>query len=117
MVIEKHITLARADGGVDSAFSLEPEELTTLCHECHTAWAALGRVDYSRKPSEVQAVRSRRSLYVVRDMAVGEPFTADTVRSIRPGFGLAPKHLPDVLGRRARVAIPRATPLDWTLID
>lgn len=116
-VIEKHVTLARADGGPDSGFSLEPAELRDLVAGCRTAWQALGRVDYTLAVEERGMVQFRRSLYVVRDMAAGEAFTADNVRSIRPGFGLPPKLLPKVLRARARGAIARGTPLGLDLIE
>lgn len=117
VMIEKHFTLARADGGPDGPFSLEPAELAQLVTGCRDAWAALGRVTYDRAPSERQNMVFRRSLYVVRDMAAGEAFTADNVRVIRPGYGLPPKTLPLVLGRRARRDIARGTALDWSLLD
>ena len=115
-VIEKHFTLRRADGGPDSAFSLEPEELRQLCETAQTAWAALGRVDYSRKPSEAGSAVFRRSLYVVEDIAAGEPFTEKNLRAIRPGHGLPPKHITELLGRPAKTAIKRGTPLRWDLV-
>ncbi len=110
-VIEKHLTLARADGGPDAAFSLEPDELCQLVEGSRVAWAALGGVNYERKESEKGNVIFRRSLYVVADVAEGEPFTASNVRSIRPGCGLAPKHLNQILGRRASRDISRGTPV------
>lgn len=116
-VIEKHFTLSRADGGPDAAFSLEPEELRALCEGCRTAWSALGAVDYSRKTSEEQNMVFRRSLYVVRDIAAGEHFTPDNLRSIRPGYGLAPKYLPDIIGRPAARALKRGTALDWSAVE
>jgi len=116
-VIEKHFTLARADGGPDAAFSLEPDELAELCTGTRDAWQALGAVDYGRKESERQNVIFRRSLYVVRDIAAGETMTAENVRSIRPGYGLAPKHLPAVLGRKVRAPLKRGTALKWEHID
>ena len=116
-VIEKHFTLRRADGGPDSAFSLEPEELRQLCETARTAWAALGRVDYGRKPSEAGNAVFRRSLYVVEDIAAGEPFTEKNLRAIRPGHGLPPKHITELLGRPARTAIKRGTPLRWALVS
>jgi N-acetylneuraminate synthase len=115
-VIEKHFTLRRADGGPDAAFSLEPDELKALCDGCRTAWAAIGKVSYERTEDEKGSLIFRRSLYVVRDMAAGEEFTAETIRSIRPGYGLAPKYLRNVLGRRATRAIARGTALDWTMV-
>ncbi len=117
VAIEKHFTLARADGGVDSAFSIEPHELTRLKKDSETAWKALGRVTYERKASESDNALYRRSLYVVKDMDAGEEFTPENVRSIRPGHGLAPKHYDEILGRRARCAIRRGTPLSWELVD
>lgn len=113
-VIEKHVTLARGDGGPDAAFSLEPDELARLCVECRTAWQALGRVNYDREPSEDDIAALRRSLYVVADIASGEVFTERNIRSIRPGYGLAPKHLRSILGRRAGRPLRRGTPLAWT---
>ncbi len=116
-LIEKHLTLARADGGPDAQFSLEPDEFRTMVEGVRDAWAALGRVSYAVEPSEAPIHALRRSLYVVADVARGEAFTETNVRSIRPGLGLAPKHLAEVLGRRARAAIRRGTPLRWDLVD
>ncbi|MFD1627106.1 pseudaminic acid synthase [Azospirillum griseum] len=115
-IIEKHFTLARADGGVDSAFSLEPHEFKAMADAVRTAWAAMGRVEYGVKPSEVGGRDYRRSLYVVADVAAGEVLTAHHVRSIRPGFGLSPKHLPEIVGRRAARALRRGMPLRWDLL-
>ncbi|MGH7913282.1 MAG: pseudaminic acid synthase [Candidatus Binataceae bacterium] len=112
-VIEKHFTLRRADGGADAAFSLEPEEFARLVDDCRTAWEALGRVSYDLAPSEIQAHLCRRSLYAVADIAQGEILSERNVRSIRPGFGLPPKNLTDILGKVARRAIKRGTPLSW----
>ena len=116
-LIEKHVTLSRADGGPDAAFSLEPPELAAMIEGVHTAHAALGRVDYTLKGSERGNVTLRRSLYAVADIKAGEPLTEHNIRSIRPGHGLAPKHLPALIGRTAREEIPRGTPLDWSLLD
>lgn len=116
-IIEKHFTLRRADGGLDSEFSLEPHELRALTTECRQAWAALGHVSYELEEGEKGNTQFRRSLYVVADLAAGEELTAANVRSIRPGFGLPPKVLKDVIGRKARRAVKRGTPLDWSMVD
>lgn len=115
-VIEKHVTLARADGGVDSTFSLEPPELTQLVADCRTGWEALGRVQYGVAASETNVRPLRRSLYIVQDIGAGEVITEHHVRSIRPGLGLAPKYYRSVLGRRAARALKRGTALDWTML-
>lgn len=115
-VIEKHVTLARDDGGPDSAFSMEPDEFAQLVRDCRTAWLALGTVCIGRQPgAEVNAI-FRRSLYAVADIDEGETLTASNVRSIRPGYGLAPKHLAEVLGRKMKRKIARGTPLDWDML-
>ncbi|MBA5686098.1 pseudaminic acid synthase [Rugamonas apoptosis] len=116
-VIEKHFTLNRADGGVDSAFSLEPAELQALVTETERAWQALGQVSYGATQAEQASTKFRRSLYASCDIAAGAPLTADNVRAIRPGLGLAPKHLGTVLDSRAKVAIARGTALRWDLLD
>jgi N-acetylneuraminate synthase len=115
-IIEKHFTLKRSDGGPDAAFSLEPDELAALVAGCRTAWEALGTVNYERTESERGSLVFRRSLYVVRDMTEGEAFSGDNLRSIRPGYGLAPKHLPKVLGRRAVRDLKRGTALAWDMV-
>ncbi|WP_374470738.1 pseudaminic acid synthase [Phenylobacterium sp.] len=115
--IEKHFTLSRAEGGVDSDFSLEPAELARLVEDSRTAWEALGTVQYEEAACEASSRDHRRSLYVTADVAAGEPLTPDNVRSIRPGFGLPPKHLPQVLGRRASRALKRGAPLDWSMVE
>jgi pseudaminic acid synthase len=112
-VIEKHFTLARADGGVDSAFSLEPHEMQSLVVETERAWRALGEVRYGPTAAEKPSLRHRRSLYVVEDVKAGEILTRGNVRAIRPGLGLAPKHLDQVLGRPARMDLKRGAPLSW----
>ena len=116
-VIEKHVTLSRADGGVDSAFSLEPDELARLVRDSRTAHAAIGKPNYGPTASEQTVLRNRRSLYVVKDMAAGEEFTTDTIRSIRPANGLAPKYLPHALGKRATRALKRGAPLSIDMIE
>jgi len=117
VMIEKHFTLARADGGPDAAFSLEPDELRRLVADTGTAWQALGTADYGIKESERGTAVFRRSLYIVRDIAAGEALTPGNCRSIRPGYGLAPKHLPEVLGRRAAANIEKGTPLAWAMLE
>lgn len=97
-IIEKHFTLNRQGGGPDDSFSLEPPDLAALCLGARTAWQSLGSVDYGRKSSEQGNVKFRRSLYFVKSLKAGERVTADAVRSVRPGFGLAPKHLDAVIG-------------------
>jgi pseudaminic acid synthase len=116
-VIEKHFTLDRADGGVDSTFSLEPHEMASLVVESERAWQALGQVAYGATAAERNSTKYRRSLYASADIAAGEPLTSDNVRAIRPGLGLAPKHLDTVLGKRAKTAVARGTPLAWNLLD
>lgn len=116
VVIEKHFTLSRAEGGVDSAFSLEPAEFRAMADSVRTAWAALGRVHYGVEPSEAGGRDYRRSLYVVADVPAGAPLTPGNVRSIRPGFGMEPKHLPAVLGRRAARDLKRGDPLRWDML-
>jgi pseudaminic acid synthase len=117
VAIEKHFTLRRADGGPDAAFSLEPDEFASLVASGVVAWKALGHVDYTRAPSEQANVIFRRSIYAVHDIAAGEPLTTGNVRIIRPGFGLAPRHYGELMGRRARDFIRRGTPISWTLVD
>jgi len=112
-VVEKHFTLARSDGGPDAAFSLEPEEFKTLVQDCKRAWLSLGRPTYDLQGCEKGSVAFRRSVYVVRDVRAGEELTRENVRSIRPGHGLPPKHLPEVLGRRAARDLKRGEPLAW----
>lgn len=116
-IVEKHITLDRNGGGPDDSFSLEPGDLAALVAGTRTAWDALGRVDYGRKSSERGNAGFRRSLYFVRDLAAGEVITPDSVRSVRPGFGAAPKHLDDILGRRVRVAVQAETPVQLDQIE
>lgn len=115
-IIEKHFTLDRCGGGPDDTFSLEPEDLASLCKDCRTAWQALGQIDYGRKSSEVGNVKFRRSLYFVKDLKVGDLITADAVRSVRPGFGLAPKEMDRLLGQRVKVDVCSGTPTHWGLI-
>jgi len=116
-VIEKHFTLRRADGGPDAAFSLEPEELRQLVEGTRAGWEALGDGIERVEASEAGSVQFRRSLYVVADIPAGGVFTPDNIRSIRPGFGLAPREIRQILGKRARHAVSRGTPLDWDMVE
>jgi N-acetylneuraminate synthase len=116
-IIEKHFTLRRADGGPDAAFSLEPDELAALVRDCRSAWEALGAADYRRGDAESANRQFRRSLYVVRDVEKGRRLTSEDVRSIRPGYGLEPKLLPQVLGRPARRNLARGEPLAMDMIE
>jgi N-acetylneuraminate synthase len=115
-IVEKHFTLSRAVPGPDSAFSLEPGEFKTMVEAIRTAEKALGRIHYGLGSKEEASRVFRRSLFVVKDVKAGELFTTENVRSIRPGHGLAPKYLPEVLGRAATADISRGTPLSWNLI-
>jgi pseudaminic acid synthase len=116
-VVEKHFTLSRSRPGPDSAFSLEPHEFKAMVEAIRTTEKALGGCHYGPQEAEAASRVFRRSLFVCRAMAAGEKFTPDTVRSIRPGHGLAPKYLPQILGRRARLPIERGTPLTWDLVE
>ncbi|MCX5742127.1 MAG: pseudaminic acid synthase [Proteobacteria bacterium] len=116
-IIEKHLTLRRADGGPDAGFSLEPAEMAEVVRGCRMAWGALGDGSARRPKSEGSSRELRRSLYATANIVVGEPLTRDNVRAIRPGFGLPPRELPRVLGRTAKVEIARGTPLAWELVS
>jgi N-acetylneuraminate synthase len=116
-IIEKHFTLDRNGGGPDDSFSLEPADLSALCRDSKTAWQALGQVDYGRKSSEEGNVKYRRSLYFVKDLKAGELITADAVRSVRPGFGLAPKYLDKILGALVSQDVRAYTPVSSALIN
>lgn len=110
-IIEKHFTLDRSGGGPDDSFSLEPAEMRALCQGARTAWGALGRVDYGCKSSEQGNVQFRRSLYFVRDLKTGDVVTPESVRSVRPGYGLPPKHLESILGRVVKKDVAANTPV------
>ena len=116
VLIEKHFPLARADGGVDSAFSLEPDEFQTLRDETERAWQSLGQITYGGTQAESGSRVFRRSLYVAEDMAEGDVFTPENLRSVRPGYGLAPKHYDVLLGKRVNRALTKGTPASWDLI-
>ncbi len=112
-IIEKHFTLDRSGGGPDDSFSLEPSDLAALCKDTKTAWSALGNIDYGRKSSEQANIKFRRSLYFVKDLAQNEIITEDAVRSIRPGFGLSPKYLEEVIGKRMNTSVVAGTAVKW----
>jgi len=112
-IIEKHFTLDRNGGGPDDSFSLEPADMAALCQGAKTAWQALGRVDYGRKSSEQGNVKFRRSLYFVRDLKAGDVVTADSIRSVRPGFGLMPREIDSVLNQRIVKDVSVGTPVSW----
>jgi N-acetylneuraminate synthase len=115
-VIEKHFTLNRGDGGVDSAFSLEPVELTALVAETERAWLSLGGVKYGPTDAEIKSLIFRRSLYVAEDMQRGESFTRRSLRVVRPGKGLHPRFYDQFLGKPVTRDVLRGTPVDWTLL-
>ena len=110
-IIEKHFTLNRNGDGADDSFSIDPYQLSALCRDCKIAWKSLGVVDYARKSSEIDSVKFRRSIYVVRDIELGEIITHDNVRIIRPGFGMSPKFLDLVMGRKVNQRLKKGTPL------
>ncbi|MCM3654509.1 pseudaminic acid synthase [Metabacillus litoralis] len=115
-IIEKHFTLSRADGGVDSVFSMEPKEMESLVIETKRAWQSLGKVTYGPTANEKSSLKYRRSLYVVEDMKAGEVFTKENLRAIRPGYGLPPKYYDILLGKKVIKDIKRGTPVSWNLI-
>jgi pseudaminic acid synthase len=115
-IIEKHFTLDRNGGGPDDSFSLEPKELTALCQDAKTAWQALGEINYSCKLSEQGNIKYRRSLYFVKDLIAGETITLEALRSVRPGYGLAPKFLEQVIGKKVKMNVKMNTPVSLDLI-
>ncbi|GAB6158041.1 pseudaminic acid synthase [Desulfotomaculum varum] len=115
-VVEKHFTLSRADGGVDAAFSLEPDEMKLLVEETKRAWQAMGKISYGPTNNEKNSLQFRRSLYIVKDMAAGEEFTPENLRSIRPGFGLPPKYYDFLIGKKVKKSVKKGTPVTWDLI-
>lgn len=116
-LIEKHVTLDRTGGGPDDSFSLEPNELAALCRDAKTAWQALGQVNYALSASEQESVKHRRSLYVVKALQAGDVITGDHVKSIRPGYGLAPKHWDDVLGKMVVRDVFPGEALSWDMLQ
>ncbi len=115
-VIEKHFTLLRAEGGVDSAFSLEPGEMHSLVEETWRAWESIGKVMYGPSAGEKASLQFRRSLYVAKDMKAGEVFTMENLRRIRPGFGLSPKYFEIILGKQVKADVKKGTPVSWDLL-
>jgi sialic acid synthase SpsE len=115
-VIEKHVTLRRADGGVDSAFSLEPEEVAALVTETERAWQALGQIQYGVQRAEEKSRLYKRSIYVAQDIKAGEPYTAENIRVVRPGLGLEPRYYEPLLGKPARQELRAGTPLTWEVL-
>ena len=116
-VIEKHFTLSRADGGVDAAFSLEPDEMAQLVRECRAAALAMGEVCYEMAEQEKKSLQFRRSLYIAEDMRAGDVLTEKNLRRIRPGHGLSPKHYDALLGRQVKYDVKRGTPVSWALVE
>ncbi|SNR90683.1 pseudaminic acid synthase [Pseudomonas segetis] len=116
-IIEKHFTLDRSGGGPDDSFSLQPEELFALCQDSKTAWAALGNINYGKKLSEQSNVKFRRSLYFIKTLMAGEIITNEHIRSVRPGYGIEPKYLDDVLGRKVKVDVSYGTPVKREMIE
>jgi N-acetylneuraminate synthase len=115
VVIEKHFTLSRADGGVDAAFSMEPGEMAELVEESKKAWQSLGQVSYEASEQEKKSLKSRRSLYITADMKEGERVTERNMRSIRPGFGLPPKYYDVIIGKKVSRDLKRGTPVSWDI--
>lgn len=115
-VIEKHFTLRRSDGGVDSTFSMEPAEMAALVVESQRAWEALGRVSYGPTPAEMKSLQFRRTLYVTNDMAEGDELNSENMRAIRPGGGLPPKYYDQLIGCRVARSVKRGTPVSWDLL-
>jgi N-acetylneuraminate synthase len=113
--IEKHFTLNRADGGVDSTFSMEPGEMASLVAETGRAWSSLGAVRYGPTPAEEKSLKFRRTLYITQDLEPGDTLTPENLRAIRPGGGLPPKYLEIFMGRRVTASIKRGTPVSWEL--
>jgi pseudaminic acid synthase len=115
-VIEKHFTLSRADGGVDSAFSMEPQEMKSLVEETTKAWQSIGEISYGATESERDSRKFRRSIYASKDIKIGEKISMENIKVIRPGYGLPPKYLDMVIDRTAAADIPQGTPISWDLI-
>lgn len=114
--IEKHFTLSRADGGVDSAFSMEPHEMKSLVVETEHAWQALGKITYGPTKREKDSLKYRRSLYIVEDMKAGDEFNKENLRIIRPGYGLSPRFYYELLGKKVNQDVKKGTPFSWELL-
>jgi N-acetylneuraminate synthase len=115
-VIEKHFTIDRKDGGVDSAFSMEPNELKQLVIESERAWQSLGKITYGPTKAEEKSLQFRRSLYIVEDIRAGDRLTKENVRAIRPGFGLPPKYIDTILGMSVTKDLKKGTALSWEIL-
>ena len=116
-MIEKHFILDRNDKGPDSEFSIEPQELEVLCRATRDAWRSLGTPGYDRKPAEEANVKFRRSIYFVKDLNAGEKISRDSIRRIRPGFGLSPKYEEQLIGKTVKVNVKRGMATNWDLIN
>lgn len=115
-VIEKHFTISRTDGGVDAAFSMEPDEMKVLVEETKRAWQSLGQVSYGPTEEEKKSMKFRRSIYIVKDVKAGGVLTKDNMRVIRPGYGLAPKYYENLLGKKVTRELKAGTPTDWNIL-
>ena len=115
-VVEKHFTLSRADGGVDSTFSMEPDEMSSLVTESESAWQALGHINYGATDAEKKSMVFRRSIYIAEDVKKGGVLTTENLRCIRPGMGLPPKYYATLLGRKVNQDVKKGTPMDWRII-
>ncbi len=116
-MVEKHFTLSRDDGGVDSAFSMEPEEMRMLVQESKRVWQGLGEIKYGPTEAEQPSLKFRRSLYVAQDMKKGESFTSSNLRAVRPGYGLPVKYYEILLVKKILKDTSKGTPLSWDLIS
>lgn len=116
-VIEKHFTLSRADGGVDSAFSMEPAEMKMLVEECEKAYKSLGKIQLEVQENEIKSLFFKRSIFCSKDIEVGEAFTQENIKVIRPSSGLAPKYYEEILEKKAAIFIKKGTPLQWNMVQ
>mgnify|MGYP001220604377 CR=1 FL=1 len=116
-IFEKHVTISRENGGPDDSFSLEKEELKSLCSDLNSTWESLGKIDYKRKPSEEGNLVFRRSLYFVKDLKRGDMITSDAIRSIRPGYGISPKHFDEIINRKLTMDVDKHTPVTFEVIE